>query len=62
MVEHTSSYEYLEYNNIMGLLTNDGDLDTRINTLAHWMFDAKHLVVFTGAGISTESGLPDFRG
>jgi len=38
------------------------DLDTRINTLADWMFDAKHLVVFTGAGISTESGLPDFRG
>jgi len=38
------------------------DLDTRINTLAQWMFEAKHLVVFTGAGISTESGLPDFRG
>ena len=26
-----------------------------INTLASWMFEAKHLVVFTGAGISTES-------
>jgi len=38
------------------------DLDTRINTLADWMFGAKNLVVFTGAGISTESGLPDFRG
>jgi NAD-dependent deacetylase len=34
----------------------------RINTLASWMFEAKHLVIFTGAGISTESGLSDFRG
>ena len=38
------------------------DLSHRINTLAHWMFETKHLVVFTGAGISTDSGLPDFRG
>jgi NAD-dependent SIR2 family protein deacetylase len=38
------------------------ELDSRIKTLAQWMFKAKHLVVFTGAGISTESGLPDFRG
>lgn len=38
------------------------DLSQRISALAHWMYEAKHLVVFTGAGISTESGLPDFRG
>lgn len=38
------------------------ELEKRIETLAQWMFEAKHLVVFTGAGISTESGLPDFRG
>jgi len=38
------------------------DLETRIQTLARWLFEAKNLVVFTGAGISTESGLPDFRG
>ena len=38
------------------------DIEKRIETLAGWMFEAKHLVVFTGAGISTESGLPDFRG
>ena len=34
----------------------------RVDTLAQWIFEAKHLIVFTGAGISTESGLPDFRG
>ena len=38
------------------------DLKERILILARWMFEARHLVIFTGAGISTESGLPDFRG
>lgn len=38
------------------------DLERRIKTLAQWMLEANHLVVLTGAGISTESGLPDFRG
>ena len=38
------------------------DLRQRIETLARWIFESKYLVVFTGAGISTESGLPDFRG
>ena len=38
------------------------DLSQRINTLAQWMFEAERLVLFTGAGISTKSGLPDFRG
>ena len=40
----------------------EGDLDRRIQTLAEWLYESRHLVVFTGAGISTESGLPDFRG
>lgn len=38
------------------------DLESRIDTLVEWMFEARRLVVFTGAGISTDSGLPDFRG
>jgi NAD-dependent SIR2 family protein deacetylase len=38
------------------------DLNQRINTQARWMFEAKHPVIFTGAGCSTESGLLDFRG
>jgi NAD-dependent SIR2 family protein deacetylase len=38
------------------------DLDDRIETLVSWMAGAERLIVFTGAGISTDSGLPDFRG
>ncbi len=38
------------------------NLEERIEQLAQWMFESQYLVVFTGAGISTESGLPDFRG
>lgn len=38
------------------------DLRERIRTLADWIFESRHIVIFTGAGISTESGLPDFRG
>ncbi len=38
------------------------DLENRIQSLAEWLYESRHLVVFSGAGISTESGLPDFRG
>lgn len=38
------------------------NLDRRVETLAKWMFGSEYLVVFTGAGIGTDSGLPDFRG
>ncbi|HZH31538.1 MAG TPA: Sir2 family NAD-dependent protein deacetylase [Pyrinomonadaceae bacterium] len=33
-----------------------------IETIARWIYDCEHLVAFTGAGISTDSGIPDFRG
>lgn len=29
--------------------------------LQNWLKESKYTVVFTGAGMSTESGLPDFR-
>ncbi|OGN99169.1 MAG: hypothetical protein A2Y58_02585 [Chloroflexi bacterium RBG_13_51_52] len=38
------------------------DLNQRIEKLARWIMESKYIVVFTGAGISTESGLRDFRG
>ena len=34
---------------------------SNIETLAGWLREAQLAVVFTGAGISTESGIPDFR-
>ena len=38
------------------------DLQQHIETIAGWIAAAEHLVAFTGAGISTDSGIPDFRG
>jgi len=38
------------------------ELEDKIELAAKWIFESNRLVVFTGAGISTDSGLPDFRG
>jgi NAD-dependent deacetylase len=40
----------------------NGELETRLKRLVEMMYESRKLVVFTGAGISTESGIPDFRG
>jgi len=39
-----------------------GDLDAKIAMATEMILASRRLVVFTGAGISTESGIPDFRG
>lgn len=33
-----------------------------LDGVARWVAEARRVLVFTGAGISTESGIPDFRG
>jgi len=38
------------------------DLTHQVEEVAHIIADAERILVFTGAGVSTESGIPDFRG
>ncbi len=38
------------------------DVDTELKEIAGWLRAAERIVVVTGAGISTESGIQDFRG
>ncbi|HUI47829.1 MAG TPA: NAD-dependent deacylase [Acidimicrobiia bacterium] len=35
---------------------------TELETIAQWLRDARSVTALTGAGISTDSGIPDFRG
>ena len=37
-------------------------MDQSLQLVRGWISEAKRIVVLTGAGISTESGIPDFRG
>eukprot|EP00794_Sanderia_malayensis_P019232 gene19232-21160_t len=36
-------------------------LGTKLDQLAEWVNESEHLIFFTGAGISTSTGIPDFR-
>jgi NAD-dependent deacetylase len=38
------------------------DFDETIRAVRRWIEEAECIVVLTGAGISTDSGIPDFRG
>lgn len=40
----------------------DTGIDVLAGRVARWVDDAQRVVVLTGAGISTDSGIPDFRG
>src|SRR3712207_5643887 len=37
-------------------------IESDVRTIAEWIVESERVVAFTGAGISTDSGIPDFRG
>jgi formylmethanofuran dehydrogenase subunit B len=37
-------------------------VEEKAKQLAQWLRDANHAVIYTGAGVSTSAGIPDFRG
>jgi NAD-dependent deacetylase len=41
---------------------SERDLETVVGRVRAWIDEARRVVVLTGAGISTDSGIPDFRG
>src|SRR5919112_1296369 len=43
-------------------MTGERHLQRHVETIARWIAGSEHIVAFTGAGISTDSGIPDFRG
>jgi NAD-dependent protein deacetylase/lipoamidase len=44
-----------------GMRREGREMDGEIAELRRWIDEAERIVIFTGAGISTESGIPDFR-
>ena len=43
------------------IIIKEGDTMNDIETLKKWLEESNRIVAFTGAGVSTESGIKDFR-
>ena len=52
---HKTEEEKKEY------FDTEEELDKKIEILASLVLQSDHFIAFTGAGISTASGIPDFR-
>lgn len=41
---------------------DENTVEQNAKQLAQWLRESKHAVIYTGAGVSTSAGIPDFRG
>ena len=60
--EGLSHYEHKGKVNLQESFDPPEELDKKLDELADLVRRSKHMVVHTGAGISTSAGIPDFRG
>lgn len=60
--EGLSAYEHKGKVNLSEQFDSDEILESKLDELASLVRASRHLVVHTGAGISTSAGIPDFRG
>jgi mono-ADP-ribosyltransferase sirtuin 6 len=64
-LDYNSRLMHIEDKGLCGdpeIIDDPEDLETKLDALASMLICSKHCVVFTGAGISTSAGIPDFRG
>lgn len=60
--EGLSDYKNKGVLGVPEVFDDESTIDEKCDQLAKWIRAAKHVVVHTGAGISTSAGIPDFRG
>lgn len=47
---------------VLKIFDDEDTINTKVETLVDMLLNSKYVCVHTGAGISTASGIPDFRG
>ena len=64
-LNYAASLSKYAHKGVLGLKENFDDIEKlkeKCKLLSNWIKASKRMVILTGAGISTASGIPDFRG